>query len=54
MDDCYDTVNPVGIRIGEQLYNGRIHPYPVGNCRYHTTGQSHSRPESHIAKGGMQ
>lgn len=48
MDDFCSTFNPVGIRICEQLHDGRFHPYSVGNCRCHGSGQCHSRPESHV------
>ena len=49
MDDCCNTDNFMVARTGEQLHDGRVHPYPAGNCRYRGTGQRYSGPQSFVA-----
>lgn len=48
VDDCCNTGNPVAAGICEQLHDGRVHPYPAGDCRYRSAGQGHSGTENHV------
>ena len=42
MDHRCNIVDPLAIRAGEQLYDGRLDPYTIGNRGYHGCRQSHS------------
>jgi hypothetical protein len=48
VDDCDDIAGSVGAGIGEQLYDGRIHSYPVGDCHCRGAGQDHTRATSPV------
>jgi hypothetical protein len=48
VDDCCNTDNFVAAGVGEQLHDGRIHPYPAGDRRYRSAAQYHSGPENHV------
>jgi len=49
VDNCRNTDNPVAAGIGEQLHNGRFHPYPAGDSRYRRPAQFHTGSQNHIA-----
>ncbi len=41
MDDRCGTVNSVAVGVGEQLHDGRIHPYFAGDRNRCGVGQDH-------------
>ena len=51
MDNFCNTGNTVAAGIGEQLHDGRVHPYPAGDRRYRSAGQYHSGAENHVVNG---
>lgn len=42
MDCCSNTVGVMGIRISEQLHNGRAYSSPAGCCYYRGAAQGYS------------
>jgi len=50
VDSYCNTVNFVAAGTCEQLYNGRFHPYPAGDSRYHSADQFHPGPENHAVR----
>jgi hypothetical protein len=48
VDDCCNTGNPVAAGACKQLHDGRVHPYPAGDCRYRGAGQYYSGSENQV------
>lgn len=51
MDDSSNTDSTLGTGAGEQLHDGRVHPYPVGDSCYCGAAQYHSGEASLVAFG---
>jgi len=49
VDDRCNTGNSVAAGVVEQLYDGRFHPYPAGDCHYRRVGQGHSGAQNPVA-----
>ena len=54
MDDCCDTDSPLGVRDGEQLHNGWVHPY--FDCDRNCCGvdQDHPGTKNLVVRGGPE
>ena len=50
MDNYSSADNSLGAGISEQLYDGRIYPYPPGLGRYHLAYPNHSGSENFVVK----
>ena len=50
MDNYSSADNSLGAGISEQLYDGRIYPYPSGAGRYHRVYPNHSGSENFVVK----
>ena len=48
MDDCCGTVNSVAAGVGEQLYDGRVHPCFAGDRNCFGVGQDHPGTEPFV------
>jgi hypothetical protein len=48
VDDCCDTDSPLGVRAGEQLHHGRVHPYFACARTCRGRDQRHSGPETWV------
>ena len=54
MDTCRDTDNSVVAGIGEQLHDGRVHPYFAGDSNCSSVDTSHSGEKSHLVEEGVK
>ena len=48
MDNRSGNVGPLGVRAGEQLHHGRVHPPPADNCSYRGGGRVPARAQSQV------
>jgi hypothetical protein len=52
VDDCCSNGHFVALGIGERLYDGQFHSYPVGRCHCDDTDQSDQRAKTSVMYAG--
>jgi hypothetical protein len=51
VDNCCDTDRSLGIRPGEQLHDGRVHPHFACDRNYSGADKDHSRAKDSLTDG---
>ncbi len=54
MDNRCDTVDSVAAGVGEQLHDGRVHPYFACDRNCSRVDKSHSGAKNYIVDGGVR
>jgi hypothetical protein len=54
MDHCCHSNNSVAAWTGEQLHDGRVNPYPAGDCHCHDPRQLHFGAQINVIGGNQE